>query len=37
MSQTVLAMAKDLVVEQILVNRISPDEAHTLLMETTPR
>lgn len=34
MPQTVLEMAKDLVTEQILVHRLSPDAANDLLVQT---
>ena len=34
MSQTLLAMAKDLVMAQIAAHRLSPDEMHTALQHT---
>src|SRR5436190_4488919 len=34
MSQTLLAMAKDLVMAQIAAHRLSPDEMHTALQQT---
>src|SRR5437588_1898342 len=34
MSQTLLAMAKDLVMAQIVAHRLSPDEMHTALQQT---
>src|SRR2546430_17534220 len=37
MSQTLLAMAKDLVMAQIEAHRLSPDEMHTALQQTYAR
>ena len=34
MSQTLLAMAKDLVMAQIAAHRLAPDEMHTALQQT---
>jgi len=34
MSQTLLEMAKDLVMAQIAAHRLSPDEMHTVLQQT---
>ena len=34
MSQTLLAMAKDLVMAQIAAHRLSPDDMHTALQQT---